>query len=289
MIVLVTGASGHTGSRLAARLAEHGHTVFALTRDPAKLAALAGRVTVVSGDLNDAPDVTAAAIDAKPDAIIAVTHIRLAGRVIALARALGVTRVICMSSTRRFTKFPEETARAVIAGEAALDGSDLDYTIIRPTMIYGGDKDNNLTHLVRALKKYPVHPLPDGGRMLWQPVYTWDVVNAIIAALDKPETTARKAYTVAGPRALTYREIVTTILAGLGRRRVLLLPLPVTFVEKCCALWTRVTGRKAPLQPDQIARLREDKNFDVADTIRELGYKPTEFADGIRAKLNGTA
>ena len=89
---------------------------------------------------------------------------------------------------------------------------------------------------------------------------------------------------------MSYREIVETILNEMGRRRrVLLVPVPIGFVGGLCGLWTRISGRRAVLTPDQIARLREDKAFDAQASIEALGYAPTEFVDGIRAKLRGEA
>lgn len=289
MRILITGASGHTGSRLAAQLVRGGNTVHALTRDAVRLRErlpddVRESVTPIIGDLNEAyptellPEIF--------DAVIAVTHIRFAPQVVALCRDLGVRRVIFMSSTRRFTRFPEDTARAVIAGESAVADSALDYTVIRPTMIYGGERDNNLTHLVRALRRFPVHPLPAGGMMLRQPVFTWDVVAAVCAALERPATIG-KMYTVAGPQSMTYRELITTILRGMGCRR-LLVPMPLWLIRSGCSVCGTLFRRR-PLAPDQIERLSEDIAFDMTETLDALGYTPTPFAEGIRRKLDGTA
>ena len=295
MNIVITGASGHTGSRLAAQLVRKGHAVAAVSRSEAKLREalpedVKTRVAFVPGDLiADSAEAVAGRVgfSGNPDAVVAVTHIRFAPQIVALARALGVRRIVLMSSTRRFTAFPEETARAVIAGEATVESSGLDYTVIRPSMIYGGDRDNNLTHLVAVLRKYPVHPMPAGGRMRWQPVFTWDVVAAVCAALDRPETSIGKMYTVAGPDPMTYREMVEIILRAMGRR-VWLLPIPIGVISGLCKCAGAVTG-KAPLKPDQIARLQEDKVFDIREALGELGYSPTSFAEGIRRKLEGSA
>ena len=293
MNILITGASGHTGSRMAAQLAHDGHIVVALSRDAARLArALPAdaqpRVTVVISDLlTDTAETIATRLPFAPDALIALTHIRLAPQIIALANACGTRRIILTSSTRRFTQFPEETARAVIAGEQQVAESGLEFTVIRPSMIYGGERDNNMTHLVAALRKYPVHPLPSSGQMRWQPVFTWDVVAAVNAALNRPETTAGKMYTVAGPDPMTYREMVTIMLRAMNRR-VWLLPIPIAVIRFACACIAPIL-RRTPLKPDQIDRLQEDKVFDITDAVRDLGYTPTPFAEGMRRKLNGTA
>jgi len=217
-MIIVTGGTGHTGHRLVRALVDRGEQVRILTREPAKMHLnLRRQVEVVRGDLTD-PESAAEAFKGAM-AVIALTHIRLAGHVIAASKAAGVKRAIFMSSTRRFTQFPEDTARQVIAGEEAVRASGLDWTIIRPSMIYGSRDDNNLVHLQRALKKWPIHPLPDGGRMKWQPVFTWDVVAALLAALDSADA-VRRDYTIAGPEPITYAEMVRTMMREMKVRRL---------------------------------------------------------------------
>lgn len=282
-MILVTGATGHTGQRLTARLLEHGEPVRVLTRrDPERLPARLRGAEIVRGDIEDAACLARAVSGCR--AVVAMTHIRFSRHVLAAARASGVRRVVFMSSARRFTKYPEHTARWVIEGEAAVMESDLDWTILRPSMIYGGDEDNNLTHLVRSLRRWPVHALPDGGRMLWQPVFTWDVVSALVAALDNPATIGRD-YTLAGPEPISYADMVRTILREAGLRR-LLVPVPLGVVMLAARILSRVMSNP-PLRPDQVQRMREDKVFDISAARRDLGFDPIPFQEGIRRKLAG--
>ena len=284
-MILVTGGTGHTGRRLVRTLADRGEVVRVLTRGPERVAAGpvgAGRVEAVAGDLTDSGSVAPAF--AGCDAVVAMTHIRMAPQVIAGCRAAGVRRALFMSSTRRFTRFPEETARQVIAGEDAVRASGLDWTIIRPSMIYGSDADNNLVHLQRALERWPLHPLPAGGRMLWQPVFTWHVVAALVAALDRPVAVGRD-YTIAGPEPVAYRDMVRTMLRHMGRRR-LLVPVLLWFLRGMSSLLGAVM-RRPPLTGDQIDRLHEDKVFDISDARRDLGFDPVSFDAGIARKIAG--
>ena len=282
-MIIVTGGTGHTGSRVVRALVDRGEQVRVLTRDPAKMhLSLRRRIEVFRGDLTNPAQAAEAFIGAH--AVIALTHIRMAGAVIEACRRAGVMRVIFMSSTRRFTRFPEETARQVIAGEEAVRSSGLDWTIIRPTMIYGSRHDNNLVHLQQALQKWPVHPLPDGGRMKWQPVFTWDVVAALLAALDRPVAVGRD-YTIAGPEPISYAEMVRTMTRLMKVRR-LLVPIPLGLVRVAMSLMARVSKRPL-LSSDQVDRLREDKVFDITDARRDLGFDPISFEEGIRMKVQG--
>lgn len=265
------------------RLVEREERVRVITRQPAKmLKELRKKVEVCRGSLDD-PGQAREAVR-KCRAAIALTHIKFAPQLIAAMRAEGVRRAIFMSSTRRFTKFPEETARQVIAGEEAVQQSGLDWTIIRASMIYGSHHDNNLVHLVNALKKYPAHPLIGGGHMKWQPVFTWDVVDALVAALDNPISIGHD-YNVAGPKPIEYRDMVDTILRQLGKKS-LLIPVPTCLAKLAVECYGAVSS-KPRIRLDQIQRLEEDKVFDINDASRDLGFTPISFEEGIARKLAG--
>lgn len=284
-MILITGATGHTGQRLADQLVRDGYAVRILTRHAASLPPrLAGRVEVVTGDLSDPSTCTGAFSGVR--AVVACTHIRMANSIISLMELAGVKRGIFMSSTRRFTQFPEETARQVTSGEAIVRSSRLDWTILRCSLIYGGPEDNNLERLVQNLRKWPVHPIPGTGSMRWQPVFTWDVIAAIKVALVAKHSIKRE-YTLAGPEPLTYRQMIETILRHL-KKRILLVPVPIPLlmaVAQVCAF----VQQKPRIHPDMIRRLREDKVFDISDARRDLRFEPTSFDEGIRLKVAGSA
>lgn len=283
--IVVTGASGHTGVRLVKHLIDQGKKVRAVTRDPALIPLpLRRRMEICRADLTEPREAREAVRGA--GSVVAMTHIRLAPYVIDAMKAEGVRRGIFMSSTRRFTRFPEESARAVIQGEEAVMQSDLDWTILRASMIYGGKRDNNIEHLVRWVLRFPIHPLPGGGRMLWQPVFTWDVVAAIEAALTR-DVAVRKAYIIAGPEPVSYRQMVETILRVAGKRS-LLVPLPISLF-KIAASFLRMIMVNPPIREDQIQRLFEDKVFDISDAVRDLDFRPLPFEEGIKRKLGGLA
>lgn len=289
-LLFMTGATGHTGSRAARRLLELGWRLRCLNYNPdhARFLPQSPNLEVVRGDVRQPEAWADAARGAF--ALINLAHVGFAPEVIRACRQAGVRRVLTMSSTRRFTQFPEDTARRVIAGEAALEASGLDYTILRPSMIFGGDRDNNLEKLVRWLRRWPVLPLLGGGRNLVQPIYTWDVVDAIVRALERPETTAGRALTLAGPRAMTQRELFEIVARALGKR-VVFAPIPYALAMAGAWALEGVKRRGKPyLSRAQIRRTLEDKAFDIAEAREALGgWSPTPFEDAIAIKVAGRA
>src|ERR1043166_6053663 len=126
-MILVTGGTGHTGKRLVRQLLARGDDVRVLSRHPGRLAAeVSMRIEIAVADLTEGSQAAAAA--AGCDCVIALSHIKFAPAVLAMMQAANIRRAVFMSSTRRFTRFPEETAGQVIAGEDAVRASDTDWT-----------------------------------------------------------------------------------------------------------------------------------------------------------------
>ena len=109
----------------------------------------------------------------------------------AAAEEAGLRRAVFVSTTSIFTSLDTASKPVRLAAEDTVMTSALDWTIIRPTMIYGTPADRNMARLLRALRRLPVLPLPGGGTGLQQPVHVDDLAGAIVAALDRPATIGR--------------------------------------------------------------------------------------------------
>jgi len=283
MRILVTGASSQTGSLAVRALVREGYAVRCLIRrETGRKFLPPADVDYVQGDLEQRESLSAALADV--GAVAQIAHIRFAPLMIAACEKCNVRRVVFLSSTRRFTTFDCASARQVRQGEAAIEASALDWTILRPSMIYGSRRDNNISKLIDYLRRHRVFPLAGGGNNRVQPVFTLDVVQALLAALKRPAS-VRSAYTLAGPAPMTYREMIETIARELER--------PVTFVR--VALWPTLLAvrcyeklvRRPRVTSEQIERLAEDKAFDISPAQRDLGFSPTSFAEGVRRQIAG--
>jgi nucleoside-diphosphate-sugar epimerase len=120
-----------------------------------------------------------------------------------------------------------------------------------------------------------------------QPTFVWDLVDAVESALDHPVAVG-KIYTVAGPRPLTYREMILTISKQAGLRKPLFIRLPrrpmMAVARLAKAVWA-----KSPLNPEMIERFGEERVFNIEDARRDLEYAPISFEEGIARKVRGEA
>jgi nucleoside-diphosphate-sugar epimerase len=196
------------------------------------------------------------------------------GHVPGLVRQLesaGIRRAVFVSTTAIFTSLPSASQIVRLEAEAAVQHSRLEWTILRPTMIYGTERDRNISRLLRYLKRWPVFPLC--GNALWQPIHVEDLANAVVAALNASSTSSH-IYNVAGASPLAFADLVHVAGQAISRR-VVLVPVPVNAAALAARL-TRVVSA------EQIRRLAEDKAFDYSAATHDFGFHPRSFAEGVR-------
>ncbi len=285
--VTVVGGTGHTGERLCRRLSRMGTKVHVLTRFPE--GPIAKQLTeegckIFEGDclrrwtLWEAMEGT--------DAVISCAPLAWAEVLVQACYRLGIERLTVMSSTRRFSHVESETVNQVLAGEATIVESDLEWTIIRPAMIFGGRRDNNLTKVLNIVRRSHIFPVFGDGLSQVQPVFVEDVVTALMETLRRPNT-CRRDYTVAGPEPMDYNQMIEQIARACDRE-VRLLHIP----SAMGIMLSRIAGpivRRYGVTEEAIRRMSEDKVFSIDEAHRELNFIPKSFFEAIQMKARGLA
>ncbi len=275
MIPHVIGASGRSGAALCRAVLADGGAVVPVVRDAARWAAtgLAGEAWVA--DLADPAALRAALAGASH--VVSCAHARHAGAVLAAAPAEAV--LVFLGSTRKFTRWPDDHARGVLAGEAAFLASGRRGVMLHPTMIYGAQGEDNVQRLAKLLRWLPVVPLPGGGRALVQPIWQGDVTACIRAALGVGWARA-ETLVIAGPEAVSYADFVRAVAraAGLGAPRFVGVSGGVLRVVAGAVGWVPGVPR---VREDEVRRLGEDKAFDIGAMVGMMGRRPVGLEEGL--------
>ena len=214
------------------------------------------------------------------DALVHVAGIGTAENVIAACKRMGTRRVVFVNTTGMFSKYRQYAAEyRRIEGEILRSG--LDYTIIRPTMIYGNARDHNIHKLVLLVNRLPIVPVIGSGKARLQPIYAQDLAAVIARATLEPRAVGQ-AYNVAGKEPIEYLELLKCITAALGKRRFFIkVPYPL-------ALLAGYIAEKAGsdlVNVERVRRMAEHRTFDYSLASRDLGFAPRSFEEGIRLEI----
>ena len=283
MKVFVTGATGLTGSRVVPLLLTSGYQVRCLYRPTSDRTILPHPgIEWAPGDVADSASLSTAMHGT--DALVNIASLGFghADSIINATTDAGIQRAIFISTTAIFTQLNADSKKVRVAAELAIETSSLKYTILRPTMIYGSDRDRNICRLIRWLRDWPMFPVFGDGNYLQQPIHVDDVAQAIVGCLVS-DNTIRKSYNIAGRRSLTYNQVIDTIAKQL-HKRVWKIHLPSRPIVGLLGFFERI-HIPLPIKAEQVLRLNENKEFSYAEAQRDFGFNPFSFEDGIKLEL----
>jgi uncharacterized protein YbjT (DUF2867 family) len=281
MRILVTGGTGLLGGALSKLLLAEGHEVRCLVRAESTRASHLGRlgVDLVRGDASYARDLSRAL--SGMDALLHVAGIEYTPPVLEAVRRARIGRLVVVGSTSAHSAY-EPRSGPKLRMERMIRESGLEYTIVRPSMIYGSELDKNVHRLLRVLDRSPIFPVFGSGANLWQPVYYKDCARGVYEALVRPVAVGQ-SYDLPGAQPLTYLDLVKIAAGALGRKpRIVRLPLEPVRLSLAVAEGLRLP---LPINSEQVLRLREDKAYSYEKARRELDYAPRPFREGIALEV----
>ncbi len=234
--VVLVGGTGFVGRAIANRLVEAGTNIVVPTRRRSRAGhiLLLPTVDVVDADVHDPATLERLFIGA--DAVVSLVgvlhsrsgdpygpdfaraHVELPKKIVAACRQAGVKRLVHISALGASADGPSEYQRSKAAGEAAIrsTGADLDWVILRPSVIFGRD-DSFLNMFASLAATFPVLPLAGAGTR-FQPVYVEDVAEVVWRSLVTPDA-AGQTFDVAGPSVYTLRQLVEYVSGLIGKPR----------------------------------------------------------------------
>ena len=233
MKVLVTGATGFVGWEILRQLHEAGHAIRILARSrnsPRVQEAIARwGVEVHPGDVLEPASVGPAGKGM--DAVIHLVgiiaeagkstfervHTNGTRNILTAAQQAGVRRFIHMSALGTRPKAVSRYHQSKWAAEELVRGSGLEFTIFRPSLIYG-PQDQFINLFARMIRLSPIVPLLGSPGARFQPVAVEVVAAAFVRSLGEPKA-AGETYDLGGAEVLTLSAIMDCILAVMRRKR----------------------------------------------------------------------
>ena len=166
-------------------------------------------------------------------------------------------------------------AKSKARAERAVQESGLDWTILKPSLLFGPRDGffNIVADLVRI--PLPLVPVPGDGKSRFQPLHVGDLALCLRLALERPETIGQ-VHELGGPRTWTYREITEEVARAVGKRR-LIVPLPVPLIKLVAGTAEVLRLRFFPVSTDQLRQLALDNIGPLDGVHRAFGFVPRKM------------
>jgi NADH dehydrogenase len=291
-MILVTGGTGFVGRRVVHALRAAGRPVRCLVRDRGRAGFLESwgcELTV--GDVTEADSLRRAVegcdgvvhlvaiIAGKPADFERVMIDGTRDLVVAAADA-GARRFVLMSAlgTSERSKGLVPYYGAKWAMEKAVQGADLDWTIFRPSFVFGKD-GGVLPGFLKQVRFLPLTPVVGDGTRRLQPVWVDDVAGYFAAAFATPGSVGR-TFDLGGPDTPTWNELFAAIQRVLGKRRRLV-HLPFGLVKANAAVLELLP--KPPVTRDMLRMLEfEDNVGEIGPAVETFGIEPLGLDEQLR-------
>jgi NADH dehydrogenase len=289
--IFVTGGTGFVGREVVRQLHGVGHKVHCLVRDPERARRLLpAAVELYPGDLTD-PSCLAAGLKECQAVVHLVGIIVEKGRstferihvqgtedLLKAAAEAGIRRFIFMSALGSRPNAASRYHQTKYRAEQAVIQSGLDWTIFRPSVIYGPG-DQFVTLLARIIQTAPIVPVIGRGESRVQPISVRNVASCFALAVGNP-LSYRKIYELGGSQRLTYNQIYQSISHVLEKKKMALhIPIPLV---KPSALISELLLPKPPITREQLIMIQEDSVCDPSDAVHDFGLELLDFEEGIR-------
>ena len=294
-LVLIIGASGYVGGRLARRLIADGRSVRLASRDPRSLQARFPDADVVAADLLQAESLPTAL--AGVDTAYYLAHSMGSGehafeeQDLAAARAFGeaaaaagVRHIVYLGGLGDPASDLSRHLASRQAVGAELARHDVPVTEFRAAVIIGSGSAS--FEVLRSLvERLPVMITPRWVRTECQPIAIRDVLSYLVESLDHPERAG--VVEIGGPDVLSYQEMMQTYARRRGLRRVMI-PVPV-LTPRLSSYWCNlVTPVPSSIAKPLIEGLRNEVVVRDEMPSQAFSVEPVSFEDAVRRAVERT-
>lgn len=293
MLIFLAGGTGFVGGHVREALLARGHSIRLLVHRRG-LGTVTPDVEEIAGDATK-PETFEEALRGC-DAIINLIgiirefpgrgitfqhlHPEATGNILAAAKKANVRRHLQMSALGTRSDSTARYFTSKYQAEEEVRKSGLDYTIFRPSIIFG-PKDDFINKLAGYMRAFPALPVIGDGEYQLQPISADDVARCFADALEKPET-IRQEYELCGPDRYTYNQLLDLIGRVMGKSHVPKLKNPLSLMRLIVPLLEGFSF--FPITSDQIAMLVQGNTCD-GSWRKTFDFQPVNLEPGIRSYL----
>jgi len=287
-MILVTGATSQLGEILVQKLSKGNEKVSCFVRKTSNIENLKlENVEFVYGDYKN--------MDSIRDSLEDVEYLVHIGGIWyehdfleILEKNDKFKKAVFVGSTSVFQKVnsndphEQDLVRRMKQAECEINESKLDTVIIRPTMLYGRDKDKNVLTLIYFMNKFHAFPIIGEGSGRKQPVYVGDVADAIISVLFN-EKIKKEEYNIPGEKPILYKDMINEIKKNLNKP-VFIFHIPLSMAKLGFRIFKKIK-KNTTVNEEMVNRVNKDFIFDFEKAKKDFDFKPLPFDQGVKRQI----
>lgn len=270
--VLILGATSLVGRNLLELFSVQGVSVVAISRQ-APDRSRPNEVWIQK-------DLSVGTISTDANVVVSLGPLRFAEQQLLESSKVGRLVALSSASTNFKVASPDPYERELIAGllktetriEQLCKARSIEATILKPTMIYGGGLDGNVSYIAGVMRRLGL--VPYCGRGLRQPVHARDLASLIERCLTMGKLSSGFWF-LGGGETLDYPTMLRRIAKANGLSPFLVrapVRLMVAFLLVCHML-----GRLESIRPQMIWRQGQDLTVDDQSARQALNWSPRPF------------
>ena len=298
--ILLIGGNGFVGRVLAAQLQVAGYSVLIPSSHPAagRELRMLPKIHIEDADIHEFDELQSLCARIKPNGavinlagvlhdkpaqpygkVFKAAHVDLPKNIITAMQLHGLKRYLHMSALGADSNGPSMYQRSKGDGETAVKASNVDWTIFRPSVIFGA-QDQFINLFAKLAKLFPAMPLAN-HQAKFQPVSVDDVAIAFVKSLAMPQT-IHQSYDLVGPTVYTMKEIVE-FAARKAKTSCAIIPVPA-FVGYLQALAFEFLPVPTLMSRDNIASMQLPNTLPVngRDALTEVFKMSRRTLEGMQ-------
>ncbi len=291
-MIFITGSTGYVGRHLIPELIKNKYKLRCLVRKTSNVGYLKKykNIEIVYGDITDKNSLSKTLKDIKVvihlAAVISSSNKKLLYKVnyegcknlLEGCKKNKIKRIIVISSMAAAKKHLDDYGKSKLMADELFLNSNLDFTILRPTLIYGKDSES-LKRVTNFIRKIPlITPIIGNGNYKIQPVHINDVIYSIIKCIDNKKSIG-KIYEILGREDLTFSQFIDTLTEKMKMRKFKIY-IPINL-----CLYVISTAKflypKFPINKSMILSINKSSTGNINNAVKDLNYNPVSFKEGL--------
>ncbi len=283
MNILVTGGTGFLGRYLVKQLVQSGHHVSVITRKAEpyfiqEVQIIEKNILHLSSEDLEPFHTVIHSAGLKPsksniESDYFEINSNLTQHLLEIAMESNLNHFIHVSTTSVFIYSNSGYVRSKQLAEKAVEQSEIPWTIVRPSYIFGADGGfwESLIVRLQTSKKYLF--LKGSSGVQFHPVYVKDVVSGILACIGNTKSIDKK-FTLSGTKPISYLDFYKT-LKTVGNLQFTIVTIP-RFIAKICSILIPA------LKVDNVS----NEFFTHQAALDDIHYQPTQYDEALRDTLS---